>query len=124
MSAKEPGPPVRQEEDRIRSLPITLVLLTAVLLGSALVLWGWLELRAGERARFPAGMPRAGRVHTGSAEVGGVNQTLIDADTAAKGFAARQRALLESYGWVDSARGIARIPIERAMQAIVEGARP
>ena len=30
-------------------------------------------------------------------------------------FAAEKRRLIESYGWVDRERGIARIPIERAM---------
>lgn len=30
------------------------------------------------------------------------------------------RARLESYGWVDRERGIARIPVERAMELLVQ----
>lgn len=32
---------------------------------------------------------------------------------------AKQRALLEGYGWVNKERGIARIPIEEAMKMVV-----
>jgi hypothetical protein len=32
----------------------------------------------------------------------------------------QQRARLSSYGWVDREKGIARIPIEEAMRAVVE----
>lgn len=36
---------------------------------------------------------------------------------------AREEQLLGSYGWVDREKQIVRIPIERAMQLIVEGDR-
>ena len=35
---------------------------------------------------------------------------------------AREDAALASYGWVDESRGIALIPIERAMELVVEAA--
>lgn len=35
---------------------------------------------------------------------------------------AEERAVLESYGWVDRDEGIVRIPIERAMELIAERA--
>jgi hypothetical protein len=37
---------------------------------------------------------------------------------------ARDNAVLASYGWVDKGSGIARIPIERAMQLLVERGLP
>ena len=37
---------------------------------------------------------------------------------------AREDALLNSYGWVDKNTGVVRIPIERAMQLIVERGLP
>lgn len=37
---------------------------------------------------------------------------------------AREDAILESYGWVDRNGGIARIPIDRAMQLLVERGLP
>jgi len=36
----------------------------------------------------------------------------------------REDAALESYGWVDRERGIARIPVERAMELLVERGLP
>ena len=37
---------------------------------------------------------------------------------------AREEAMLSSYGWVDRNAGVVRIPIERAMQLIVERGLP
>jgi hypothetical protein len=37
---------------------------------------------------------------------------------------ARENELLTSYGWVDKDKGVVRIPIERAMQLIVERGLP
>jgi hypothetical protein len=31
---------------------------------------------------------------------------------------------LQGYGWVDERKGVARIPIDRAMEAVVESSRP
>ena len=36
---------------------------------------------------------------------------------------AREQALLDSYGWVDRDAGVARIPVERAMELLVRDAR-
>ncbi|AOB31465.1 hypothetical protein AKI39_13355 [Bordetella sp. H567] len=35
-----------------------------------------------------------------------------------------KRKLMDGYGWVDRQAGIARIPLDKAMQAVAEGARP
>ena len=40
------------------------------------------------------------------------------ADLAAQ--RAEERALAESYGWIDEAAGIARIPVKEAMRLVVE----
>jgi hypothetical protein len=37
---------------------------------------------------------------------------------------AREEALLSSYGWVDRGAGVARIPIDRAMELLVERGLP
>jgi len=39
-----------------------------------------------------------------------------------RAFTAEKRELIESYAWVDRERGIARIPIERAMALLATGA--
>lgn len=124
MSTEAKRASVEQEENRIRGVPVTLILLAATLIGTGLVLWGWVELRAGERAYSPGGLPPVEQVETMPTTIGGVRQTLIDVDTSARRIADQGRERLEGYGWVDSAQGIARIPIELAMRAVIEGARP
>ena len=47
----------------------------------------------------------------------------IEQNTRARDLAAARRAQLEDYGWVDKDKGIIRIPIQRAMQLVVEGKR-
>ena len=37
---------------------------------------------------------------------------------------AKQKALLEGYGWVNKEAGVARIPIEEAMKMVVERGLP
>ena len=44
----------------------------------------------------------------------------ISPDQDLKEFRARQEKLLHSYGWVNQEKGIARIPIERAMDLIIQ----
>jgi hypothetical protein len=51
-----------------------------------------------------------------------VRQTQIDEERPAANLNRRKEAELESYGWVDRARGIVRIPIERAMEEEIEQA--
>jgi hypothetical protein len=110
----ERGVPVIQEEDRLpgRSLTAAIVLVALVIV--ALSGWSWAILRP----RLHPTPPRPA-----AATVGIVDQTLIGTDTSAYALAERKRKLLESYGWVSEPAGIARIPIERAMQLVAEGVR-
>ena len=39
-------------------------------------------------------------------------------------FRAKQKAQLESYGWVNKEAGVARIPIEEAMKTVIERGLP
>lgn len=50
----------------------------------------------------------------------------LEPDPLAPRLAARARedAVLESYGWVDPSAGVARIPIDRAMELLVERGLP
>lgn len=50
-------------------------------------------------------------------------QGLIEQNRRAHDLAAARREQLESYGWVDRDKGLIRIPVERAMQLVVEGKR-
>jgi hypothetical protein len=53
---------------------------------------------------------------------GPVLETHPQADMAH--YLAGKQKLLDSYGWVNRQAGIARIPLDEAMRALTEGARP
>lgn len=53
-------------------------------------------------------------------EIAGVRQSLLETAAYGPELAARERRALEAYGWVDRDAGIAQIPIERAMDLIVD----
>jgi hypothetical protein len=60
----------------------------------------------------------------GSAEIGIVDQVPFEGDQRLQKWKTERALWLTSYGWVDRARGIAHMPIERAMDEIVAGAVP
>lgn len=39
-------------------------------------------------------------------------------------YAAAQRELISSYGWIDPEQGIVRVPVERAMELVLERGLP
>jgi hypothetical protein len=53
---------------------------------------------------------------------GTVEDTLVETTRRGLDLADTQRRVLEGYGWVDRAHGVARIPIERAIELRVAGA--
>ncbi len=59
-------------------------------------------------------MPRPGPA------IGNIEQTTFDAPAAGLAREAAARRELTRWGWVDRRRGIARIPIDRAMRIVVE----
>jgi hypothetical protein len=63
---------------------------------------------------YAAAPPRA------SAEIGVVEQTLIRDSRRGLDDRASQQRELTRWGWVDQEKGIARIPIERAMDLAVD----
>lgn len=69
-------------------------------------------VRAGE-APHPAKAPPP---------IAGATRLEPDPATTIAAYQAQKRRELESYGWVDRARGIVHIPIERAMDLLASGA--
>jgi hypothetical protein len=55
----------------------------------------------------------------GKEEIGIVDQVPFDTDQRIDKLRAHNKKALSSYGWVDRAKGIARIPIEQAMERVV-----
>lgn len=55
----------------------------------------------------------------GKDEIGIVDQVAFANDQRIEKWRAHHKKALSSYGWVDRAKGIARIPIEQAMERVV-----
>jgi hypothetical protein len=96
-----------QERDHLPFRRLLLVYVSALIVAGAATWWSWHLYRRHEHppassASFPA--------HTTALE-----QSLIDSDRAAEHIRERQRQSLDTYGWVDRSRGLARIPISEAM---------
>jgi hypothetical protein len=60
----------------------------------------------------------------GRAKIGIVEQRLFENSNMGAAWRERQHARLESFGWVDKEKGIAHIPIDRAMERVEKGERP
>jgi hypothetical protein len=109
-----------------RDVSVRLVLLT-VLAGLAFIalagaaLYGLQALYAGLDPTAPQPPPTALERHAAMPPPPRL-QVKPAEDLAA--YIERENRLLESYGWVDEDAGIARIPIERAMQLLAERGWP
>lgn len=57
-------------------------------------------------------------------EIGIVDQIPFASDKRLPRWKAERAAKLNGYGWVDRAKGVAHIPIERAMEAVAGGTLP
>lgn len=127
MSTEGPhGFEVRQEEDVIAERKLTgiggLVLVVTVLsVGVAALLLGK------DQARLAGGPAERAKTEGSVAPptLGIIEQTLIEHE--ARGVQQRrlEEERLHQYGWVDRARGVAHIPIDKAMDLFVaESAHP
>ena len=120
-----PGPEAghghsRSEEDVISSRAIVLVGVAALvifLLGS-LAASAYLRVKQGEHP--PLALPP----ETGQNKIGLVEQQLFELADRGERERARKLQRLSSYGWVDRQAGVVHVPIERAMELVVQGVRP
>ncbi len=121
MSA--PSPTIPQEDDRIGARRIVLVAITSIVVILASI--GVARWIGGATTRGLGREHIAHPTRTAPREIGIVDQTLIETEAYGELLRAQQRRVLAHYGWVDRRAGIARIPIERAMELVVEqeGAR-
>jgi hypothetical protein len=111
-------PPI-QERERVWSRRIvvlsvsTFLIMAAALVVSTLLLGRDLRADSGGRDRETAARHRAPEV------IGVVEQGLLNRGHDALGEDAKRERALASYGWVDRDKGLAKIPIERAMALVV-----
>jgi hypothetical protein len=86
-----------------------LVLVCLALLG---IRWWQGKSTPSARAGTPARM--------GEAEISDVNQRPFALEDEAPRLRVAQRSRLERYGWVDRGAGVIHVPLERAMEQVLE----
>jgi hypothetical protein len=115
MSTHEP---LRQEEDRINTPFIVSVGVISLALFAIGIFWT-AKMQKSENGTLVNGTaPRPSEV--GKLEVGIVFQPLFDSMDIANREKVPVREWLDSYGWADQTKQVAHIPVDRAMQMVVE----
>jgi hypothetical protein len=115
--------PVRQEEDRVSSGSLLHVGVVSLVVGATGVFLAGAILAATTGALQPsAAGPHGPRRATRT--LSQVEQTPIWDTRVGLDLRDKQRADLDRWGWVDREAGVARIPIDRAMDIVArEGSR-
>jgi hypothetical protein len=78
------------------------------------VWWMFRELEGEEAGRLPGPAPADVPVRAASP------QLQIDPQADLQKLRREEEMILSTYGWIDRERGIARIPVDRAMQIFLE----
>jgi hypothetical protein len=109
-----------QELDLVPVGKLVAVMAATVVLTLGCLLWVWLVMKPFERASRGTQAPlRAIRAEVGGPAAVPVDQTLFSERQAYSAARVdRQRQLLDSYGYVDKAKGLVRIPVARAMEIL------
>lgn len=110
------------------------VILTATVLVSQLLVWGfyeWFDYRVtrSEAPRAATAEPPTSPVIEGGRLVSGAESTprpslLVDEPVVLREYRTRQTDALQTYGWVNQAAGTVRLPIERAKDLVLERGLP
>ncbi len=120
--ASEPhGHGVRQEEDRIPSMPIVAVGVGALVLFflASFVTISYLRVQGRGTGRHSPS-----RRSSGSRRSASSSSSSSSPRRAAAATSRSRRERLGSYGWVDRQAGVVHLPIDRAMELSARGVRP
>jgi hypothetical protein len=82
------------------------------------ITWAYF-LMVGQKADIRKDGPEKPRAELGKAEIGIVDQVMFTADNRIELWRTDHKKRLESYGWIDKAKGVAHIPIEQAMAKVI-----
>lgn len=88
------------------------------------ILLTWHLYKFDEAGNQPEGPPALVTPEMGQSEVGIVNQKLFSLEHGAPEMRTAQQKQLNSYGWVNREAGTVHIPIEKAMDALVQESAP
>jgi hypothetical protein len=97
------------------ALGLAMLIMVALLICYGLI--AWLVQREAWRAEPPSPLVIAPQPTVGP-------QLAIDPGRALKTMRQQEESRLKSYGWIDQEQGIVHIPIERAMDMLVEKGLP
>jgi hypothetical protein len=113
---------VHQEADVVASAPLLRVGVVSVVVGAVGVFFAGLILVWVVGALRPS-FAKPGGPAPAPREIAGIEQTPIWQTRAGEDLLERQRRELDRWSWVDRRTGIANIPIDRAMDLVVEESR-
>jgi hypothetical protein len=117
-------PPGHESEDAIDYTKVILVGVFSLVAFALGTVWALGILRhETAKAHAATGVPREPSL-IGKPEIGIVDQVLFEGDHRLAAWRAERAARLNGYGWVDRSKGIAHIPIERAMDQAASGMLP
>jgi hypothetical protein len=102
-------------ETNVRAVWITGVILAGVVAGAFLVILGLMSWLGANRDTRQA-MPAAGEAS--------ITDPVWNVPPHVQRLRMREQQLLDTYQWVDQTAGVARIPLDRAMEIIAENGLP
>ena len=121
-STEHLAPPEAQAEEAISWVKVFAVGISALIVFTIAVLLVLRMMHVRERALQPEGpdpMPR----QIGQSEIGIVDQVPFDVYRGLQNYRNERLQRLESWGWIDKKQGTVHMPIEEAMDRIVEEQR-
>lgn len=118
-STEHMSPPPAQAEEIINWFAVIGTGLAAIIVFSiaTFVVWRYLETR--EKVLQPAG-PAVIPAKLGQAEIGIVDQVPFDVTRAVQVYRNERIERLSSWGWMDRKQGTIHMPIDKAMDLVVQ----
>ena len=124
MSAHKPHTEEHKSEDEIAYGKVILIGVVSLAIFAVSTVWAAVILsNETKKVEEATGLThRPPRVEM--EEIGIVDQVPFQVDNRLHRWRAEHDARLNGYGWIDRAKGVAHVPIERAMEAVSSGVLP
>ncbi len=123
MSHDEHSSGGEAEQDKIDFKKVIAVGVVSLII-FALASWWAASILHSERSALGARAEWKAPTELGNKEIGIVDQVPFEGDERLQHWKDERADWLNHYGWVDHARGVVHIPIDRAMDELVAGAVP